>query len=340
MFQARQLRRMALAAIAALATALISLTHVTASEVPFYWDSINVDIDLQQNGEMWVTETQHYIFKANYTNQRYRYIPLNRIDEIKDVTVTEAGQPLSVTTGTENGQFWIRWQHPLNPPEPHIFVLKYRVIGGLQVGIDNTQVAWKAIFSDRKASIQSAKVTVHLPEALSGRVHDYTTVGVPAISQTIDNRTLEFAARQALQPGDELEIQFRFFSINLNLPQSQWQKSGMNGILLFLSQNFLYILCGLPILAIVLLFLRGMIRDRRCPQCQKLTLTTQSRLLVSPTPYANGKESVIEHCNHCSYHQQFERSISYFGESVGNNDSWSGGDSGSGGGGGDSGGGG
>ncbi|MGF1518949.1 MAG: hypothetical protein ACFCVB_14275 [Nodosilinea sp.] len=43
----------------------------------FHWDSINVDIEVLPNGDMWVTETQKYVFKAATSSQRYRYIPLN-----------------------------------------------------------------------------------------------------------------------------------------------------------------------------------------------------------------------------------------------------------------------
>jgi hypothetical protein len=73
-----------------------------ASEVPFYWEAINVDMDVQPNGDMWVTETQHYMFQSSDSNERYRYIPLDRVDEITDVTVTEKGQALDASVGIES----------------------------------------------------------------------------------------------------------------------------------------------------------------------------------------------------------------------------------------------
>lgn len=336
----RRFHRIAIAVIAALVTTLISVTHVNASDTPFYWDSINVDINVQQNGEMWVTETQHYVFKSSDDNQRYRYIPLNKVDEIRDVTVTEKAQPLPVTTGTENEQFWIRWQHPLHPPESHVFVIKYRVLGGLQVYPENTQVYWKAIFADRKAVVQSSTVVVHLPEAVSGQVNSYTAYGAN-VSHQIDPKTFKFTTDQPLIPGEEVEIQISFPSSILNLPQPQWQQFGVDRVLQFASRNLLYILCGVPFFYIAFWIPARIISSCRCPQCKKLTLRTQSHTFAQPTRYASGQARVIQHCNHCSYHQEFDKLVPYIDHSrvhAGGGDGGGGGSSG--GGGGDGGGGG
>ncbi|MEQ8958941.1 MAG: DUF2207 domain-containing protein, partial [Coleofasciculus sp. C2-GNP5-27] len=247
MFNSRQLHRIAIVIMAVFVTILIPITHSTASDIPFYWDSINVEMDVQPNGDMWVTETQHYVFTDDYTNERYRYIPLNKVDEITDVTVTENGQPLATTTGIENNQLWIRWQHPLNPPESHVFVVKYRVIGGIQINGDKTQVYWKAIFAERQVSVLSGTVTVHLPEVLSGQVKSYTSYGIPATRRTLDSKTFEFVASQALLPGQELEVQIIFPSSVLNLPQPQWQQFRFD-----IQQFFVYMLWSLPVIGIAI----------------------------------------------------------------------------------------
>ena len=35
---------------------------VGQANVPFYWEFINVGIEVQMNGDMWITETQTYVF--------------------------------------------------------------------------------------------------------------------------------------------------------------------------------------------------------------------------------------------------------------------------------------
>ena len=74
------------------------------SDVPFYWEFINVDIDVQENGDMLITETQKYVFTGPYTNERFRWIPLDKADSIEDVQVLEDERSLSPTTGVQDNQ--------------------------------------------------------------------------------------------------------------------------------------------------------------------------------------------------------------------------------------------
>ncbi|MFO0051975.1 MAG: DUF2207 domain-containing protein [Dolichospermum sp.] len=221
------IKRISFSLLSVLVTFLITFSHAVAQEVRFYWDYINVDIDVQNNGDMLVTETQKYVFKSDYPNQRYRYIPLDKVDEIKDVTVQENNQIIPSETGIKNNQLWIRWQHQLKPPETHTFVLKYRVVGGLHINNENTQVYWKAIFADRKAPIQSAKVRVQLPENLSDKVKDFQNFGIPATNRQVNPKTFEFVANQLIPPQQELEVKVTFPSAILNIPQPNWQQRNL-----------------------------------------------------------------------------------------------------------------
>ena len=117
MINKRLIKKIVFLLMASLSLLLVTVTQVAAQQLQFYWDNINVTIDVQTNGDMLVTETQKYVFTADYTNERYRYIPLDKVDKIKDVTVTENNQIIPSTTGTENNQLWIRWQHELKQPD-------------------------------------------------------------------------------------------------------------------------------------------------------------------------------------------------------------------------------
>lgn len=222
--RSRSIRQLAIALVTFCVTILISVSTAHATDVPFYWDFINVDINVQQNGDMQVTETQKYTFTGAYSNQRYRYIPMDKVDDIQDITVSELGKELPIERGVENGKLWIRWQHLLNPPESHTFVLKYRVVGGLHVKQNETEVYWKAIFGDRQAPVKAGTVTVHLPKEVSGSVTQYQNYGVPATAKEIDGRTFKFVANQALLPQEELEVRVTFPTVVLQLPSPNWQQ--------------------------------------------------------------------------------------------------------------------
>ena len=227
MINKRLLKKIVFLLMASLSLLLVTVTHAAAQQLPFYWENINVLIDVQTNGDMLVTETQKYVFTADYNTERYRYIPLDKVDEIKDVTVAENNQTIASTTGIdENNQLWIRWQHQLKAPESHTFVIKYRVVGGLQLDGENTLVYWKAIAAGRKAPINSGKVTVKLPEALSGKVVSFTNFGAAAVPRQVDPKTFEFVASPPIPPEQELEVQIAFPQVILNIPQPGWQQSG------------------------------------------------------------------------------------------------------------------
>jgi Predicted membrane protein (DUF2207) len=250
------IRRIILLVLSFLVALSLGVARGVAQELPFYWDSINVNLEVQTNGDLLVTEQQTYVFKSDYSNQRYRYIRLNKVDEIRDVTVQENDRIIESETGIENNQFWIRWQHELKPPEKHTFVLKYRVVGGLQMDDQNARVYWKAIFADRKVPVQKAKVQVQLPETLSGKATSFTTFGAPAIARAVNPRTFEFVANEPIQPQQVLEVQVAFPAQILNLPQPQWQQRQSRGNLWTL--NPFWVFAILIILAIAALKIRSL----------------------------------------------------------------------------------
>jgi hypothetical protein len=211
------IKRATLAVITSFVVLFLNCNYAAAQELPFYWDFINVNIDVQTNGDMLVTEEQKYVFTATSPNQRYRYIPLNKVREIKDVTVEENGQQLPIQTEIENKKLQISWRHKLQAPEARTFVLKYRVLGGLQIAGSSNQVYWKAIFADRQAPVNKSLVQVKLPESLSGKVTSFISSGAMASSRQLDPRTIEFTTSQPVPPQQELEVLVNFPAGTLNI---------------------------------------------------------------------------------------------------------------------------
>ncbi|NEQ73346.1 MAG: DUF2207 domain-containing protein [Okeania sp. SIO2C9] len=219
-FKLRKILTFLVAILIGLSPALQTIAQGTS---PFYWDFINVEIDVQKNGDMLVSETHKYVFTQPHTNQRYRYIPLDKVDKITDVTVWENQEQIPSKTGIRNNKRWIRWQHKLNAPEAHTFVLKYRVIGGLHINESGDKVYWKAIFANRSAVINNAKIIVRLPEVLSEKIQTYKSFGFPAKAQKINSTTVEFVAKKAIPPQQEIEVLVLFPHNILDVSKANWQ---------------------------------------------------------------------------------------------------------------------
>ena len=86
----------------------ILVQTIAQKNSPFYWEFINVELDVQKNGDMLVTESQKYVFTKSHTNERYRYIPLDKVDQITDVKVLENDKEIHSKTGVKNNQIWIK----------------------------------------------------------------------------------------------------------------------------------------------------------------------------------------------------------------------------------------
>ncbi|WP_414751919.1 DUF2207 domain-containing protein [Anabaena sp. CCY 9910] len=226
-----------------------TIHNVQAESAPFYWEFINVDIAVQPNGDMLVTETQKYNFTGDYNHLRSRYIPLDKVDRITEVSVSENGQvlPSRTSTSTGNHQLLINWEHQLQPPESHTFVLKYRVVGGLCVNHNYAQVYWEAIFSDRKAPIKQAQIRVEFPEEFTTKIKMFQSFGVVADIRRVDKKTIEAVTKQFLEPGKELEIQVIFDRAGTKIETSGWQSTQ------FFYERLVWILLGLLVFGIPLL---------------------------------------------------------------------------------------
>ena len=223
--------------------ALVSPTATAQSDVPFYWESIDVIIDVRENGDMRVTETHIYAFTGPHNRERFRYIPLDKVDGIDQVRVSQDGSRLTSNTGVENNQLWIRWTHrPLRPPETMTFVLQYRVVGGLHLDDDGDQVYWKALFGERDAPILNGSVTVQLPESISGQIDAYESFGGAASSRRLGPDTVEFTLDSPLPPGQELEVRVTFPHGLLNVATPQRREGNSIAAWLFGGLSLLFVL--------------------------------------------------------------------------------------------------
>lgn len=290
--------------MAVLACLLCLGLGVSQAATPFFWDFVNVDITLETDGDLLVKETQKYVFTGDHSRDRYRYIPLEGIDTITDVAVYENNQPLSVDTGEQNNHYWIRWRHPLYPPAVHTFAIQYRVVGGIQVKGNRAQLYWNAIFPERSAPINHGTVTVHVSEALIGKVKGFRGEGVESRDRKLNATTFEFATEGALEPQQALNIRLEFPANALDVTQAQtdyWVEKTT-----FLTPFSGWIVPG----GIVVLIAGAIVAARkRCPNCGKFALKRSSRTVQQPTRYRSGRRDVSHTCQNCNYDRRFSQTI-------------------------------
>lgn len=139
------------------------------------WTEYNTTLDVHSDGSVTITEDQVIAFSGGPFTKGYATIPLGRIEDINNIQVLENGVPLRRGNGdpgtfsvtTSGGDVNIDWWFTPAADEERNFTIRYDVTGALRVYADRQQLWWRVIDTDFAADIDSATITVNLPEAVS-----------------------------------------------------------------------------------------------------------------------------------------------------------------------------
>ncbi|MGB3306592.1 MAG: DUF2207 domain-containing protein, partial [Thermomicrobiales bacterium] len=231
-----------LALVLMIALAMLPLGHASAQSSGVTWKQYDVTIDVQQSGNLHVTERQVVRFDGRFT-KGFATIPLVNLDSIDNVRVSLANtansapisaefvsprdfdqEPGTFTYSKSGGELEVNYGFKptsYGGSEDRLIVLEYDVIGALRVYTDidpaNQQLWWTAISSDVTdiAPIEAASVTVNLPKSVGE-----TFVASPASPQT-DGQSFTWT-KHDLGQGDDFEIRLQFPPITAATAQP-WQ---------------------------------------------------------------------------------------------------------------------
>ncbi|MDH7487407.1 MAG: DUF2207 domain-containing protein [Anaerolineae bacterium] len=215
----------------ALALLLMVVGIAYAQGKTLYWQRLDVEITVNEDGTFRVEETQEIVFTSGTFTFGYRDIDMRWLESISDVEVREGGRmyqpsgsgaPYTFSTSREGGDFRIRWNFPETGDSTHIYTLAYTVHGGLRYYESGDQIWWKAVFPDRSFPVNSSQVTVHLPAG--AEVQQFESYFSPATAQQLDARTVVFTADGRIGPGEELEVRVQFTHGVVAGAPAAWQK--------------------------------------------------------------------------------------------------------------------
>ncbi|HRA32983.1 MAG TPA: DUF2207 domain-containing protein [Thermomicrobiales bacterium] len=170
--------------MAALILAIVALGLVAASFPPLAreaaaksasWSEYNTTLDVHADGTMTVTEDQVIAFEGGPFTHGYATIPLGRIENISNILVLENGVPYkpgnntpgAFSTTNSGSQMDIDWWFTPTSDENRSFTIRYDVTGALRVYADRQQLWWRVIDTDFAGNVDSATITVNLPQAVA-----------------------------------------------------------------------------------------------------------------------------------------------------------------------------
>jgi Predicted membrane protein (DUF2207) len=211
-----------------------SASIAVAQQRSVAWDRYEVNLDVQSDASIQVTETQTIQFHGTY-QQGFREIPTQRVTAIDSVSVGElnGGQtteyrssPIQSPNGfhassTDQG-LRIDWWFPPTTDGSRTFIVRYTVRGAMRVYDAGDQLEWKAVYADRPGDIAASSVTIRFPsdiptDALKTSFYRYTADqesrlgALPSAGsgEPVDSRTVRFALG-ALPAGIGAEVRVQF----------------------------------------------------------------------------------------------------------------------------------
>ncbi len=261
--------------IAALAVVLIGALTLTSSAAAqtktFFWERFDVEIQVQENGDLLVTERQVLDFSGAPFTFGYRNIEHEGLDGIDQVSVREGDtqyqesssrEPYTFDVSRGGGETEINWYFP-SALGPNSYILNYRVRGGVRTEPSGDQVFWNALPADLGARVENSTITIILPEGIQAASTTALIGGVEnnAIETSVSEggRTVTYTLLQPRGSGKAVEVGVRFPSGQLPIETPGWQAAEqradvINIIVLLVS---LLVLVGGPVLALVNWYTRG-----------------------------------------------------------------------------------
>ena len=218
-------------AILLLVAALGSSAGAAYASGSLYWDRYDVDIAVNPDGTLRVTEVQTIVFVNGSFHVGLASIPLARTDSIYDVQVREGERVYRRVSGEVEGGFTtyeadgnlnIEWYFPYTANAQRTFIVAYTVAGGLRYYPDanppNDVLQWFAITPQRDFPINRSRVTLRLPDGAdvlpdsstpSGYAADVT--GVDATTKVdVERGIITFDAARVIRPNEAMEIGVAF----------------------------------------------------------------------------------------------------------------------------------
>lgn len=236
----------------------------------FFWDSFDVLVEVEENGDLTVTETQTLVFSGGTFTFGYATINKNQLDRITNISVSEGGR--SYVQDQSNGPYTFNVDYGSNvvtinwyfPPTQgrNTYVFQYTVEGAIKVDPDAYQLRWIAVPSDMLSTVSRSQVTVRVPEGvtISAGAASVDGVDLPdeAIAVSADFREITVSA-SSIVPGDVFEVGIRFPLDQLDLEQPAWQSRAARADRYGLIAAVLgvLVLLGGPTLVLLLWYTRG-----------------------------------------------------------------------------------
>jgi hypothetical protein len=126
----------------------------------------DVQLQLEQPGNLAVSETVTFRFEGGPFTYVYRDIAATETDGIVDVRTFMDGHPVEASV-TGESPVRVRWQFDPISDQTHTFTVNYRALGVVRAGNGVQTLAWRALPPERKYRIAESEITLAAPPGVN-----------------------------------------------------------------------------------------------------------------------------------------------------------------------------
>ncbi len=240
----RRLRPLALLTVLLLAlVAAPALPIAHAQSQSLYWERFDVDIQVQENGDLRVTETQTINFTSGVFREGYAELSTTNTDGLSDITVSENGVAYTGRSNScclddqefaverSDGIVSVIWHMGRTQDETRTFELAYTVKGAIRRYAEGNEFQWNAIQPGlHDFEIRASTVTIQMPPGAGLTYADYLVppefAGVPmTIETSADGLTTTFVAQETLGPSQGIQVVGQFPAGTIGGEAPTWQSA-------------------------------------------------------------------------------------------------------------------
>ncbi|MEJ2747094.1 MAG: DUF2207 domain-containing protein, partial [Anaerolineae bacterium] len=209
-----------------LVTALFVFTGAAQAQKSYSAERFDVDVAVQSDGSLLVTETVVFDFVGGPFTYVFRELPTDHTDGITNIVGSVDGRTLS--QGDQPGQLEITGRNPIRVTwhlEPtsnttRTFVLSYHVLGVVRQAEGSDLLLWQALPDEYEYTIASSTTTISYPAGVELIGEPQVQAGQATVSR--DGNLIRFTS-QNLQPNDPLVVGLRFPAGSILTAPPKWQ---------------------------------------------------------------------------------------------------------------------
>lgn len=189
---------------------------------------INMDLYLNDDGSIHVTETLHYSFKGTY-NGVYRDIPLNGSQSLKNINVSTQGaySNFTVTNQSNNERITVSLYSdpgkttPITDKDVNI-TYNYDFLNIVKFYNDTAELQYKLVGQGWPVNIGGVNATIHLKS--SEGVNYWFNPPYDVINSAWQGNNLQVSSK-TIQSGN-------YFEVRMTIPKNQFAATPTNGIII------------------------------------------------------------------------------------------------------------